>query len=64
MEEVTENETNDKDFLVTRDFGLLKETLQPADQNTATKDLSPEGGLAWTTESPLHELTMYVIGSP
>ena len=53
-DEVEPGGSGDRDFLVTRDFGLMKETMK-----TAKHDLSPEADLGWTSEdSPLHELSL------
>ena len=54
--------SGDRDFLVTRDFGLLmKETLKTTtiDTSPTKHDLSPEGSMGWNPEaSPLHELSL------
>ena len=55
-----DKEFGTSDFMVTRDFSLLKETLRPVDGNTRfNPDLSPEGpaGII-ATESNLHEFSL------
>lgn len=54
--EETEHPVVDREFLVTRDFGLLKETMKV--EAHEKHDVSPEGDLGWNNdESPLHELS-------
>lgn len=45
------------DFMVTQNFGLLKETLKAVDAN-AQPDLSPEGPDPTSWKANLHELTV------
>ena len=54
---VDEPRQESTDFLITQNFGLLKETLKAVDRN-AQPDLSPEGPKPTSWKTNLHELTL------